>query len=89
MTKHVLPPNLPPRILRREAAAAYVGVCPNTFDEMVAAGTMPEPRILHLTCKGYDVRQLDAAVDALPSRGGRPAADHGGWTDAPQIASAR
>jgi hypothetical protein len=36
MTRQVaLPPTLAPRLINREAAAAYVCVSPNTFDEMV------------------------------------------------------
>lgn len=34
----------PPRGLRREAAAAYVGVSPSKFDQWVAAGVMPQPK---------------------------------------------
>jgi len=65
-----LPPTLAPRLLHREAAAAYVNVSPRTFDEMVAAGTMPKPRILTKGRKAWDVRELDAAVDRLPYDGG-------------------
>ena len=34
---------LAPRLICREDAAAYVGVSPNTFDRMVADGSMPHP----------------------------------------------
>ena len=33
-----LPPTLAPRLICRDAAAAYVGVSPNTFDKMIADG---------------------------------------------------
>jgi excisionase family DNA binding protein len=36
-----LPATLPPRLVSREAAAAYVCVSPNTFDKMVDDGRMP------------------------------------------------
>jgi predicted DNA-binding transcriptional regulator AlpA len=65
-----LPPTLPPRLIGREAAAAYVNVSATTFDEMVKAGKMPQPKLLHGTRKAWDVRRLDIAVDNLPSVGG-------------------
>jgi predicted DNA-binding transcriptional regulator AlpA len=40
----ILPTSLPPRGLRREEAAAYIGVSPSTFDKMVADGRMPIPK---------------------------------------------
>jgi predicted DNA-binding transcriptional regulator AlpA len=61
-----LPPTLAPRLIGREAAAAYVSVSPTTFDEMVRDGTMPKPRRLSGRRKAWDVRALDAAVDSLP-----------------------
>jgi predicted DNA-binding transcriptional regulator AlpA len=73
-----LPPNIAPRLLHREAAAAYVNVSPRTFDEMVAAGTMPKPRILTDKRRAWDMRDLDAAVDRLPYDGGE-VLEHG-WS---------
>ena len=64
-----LPPTLPPRLISRDAAAAYVGVSPNTFDKMVADGLMPNPRRLTERRLAWDVRQLDAAIDRLPIDG--------------------
>jgi predicted DNA-binding transcriptional regulator AlpA len=61
-----LPMTLPPRLVSREAAAAYVCVSPNTFDEMVKGGRMPRPKILGGKRRAWDVRALDAAVDQLP-----------------------
>ena len=61
-----LPPTLAPRLISREAAAAYVNVSPTTFDEMVKDGTMPKPRRLSGRRKAWDVRALDAAIDDLP-----------------------
>ena len=64
-----LPPTLPPRLLRREAAAAYISVSPNTFDAMVKNGRMPRARLLGGRRRAWDVRALDDAVDQLPIDG--------------------
>jgi predicted DNA-binding transcriptional regulator AlpA len=61
-----LPATLAPRLISREAAAAYVNVAPTTFDVMVKDGTMPKPKRLSGRRKAWDVRALDAAVDNLP-----------------------
>ncbi len=63
--QNALPPTLAPRLINREAAAAYVNVSPATFDEMVRNGRMPRPKRLGRRRKAWDVRALDAAVDAL------------------------
>jgi predicted DNA-binding transcriptional regulator AlpA len=71
MTSQVaLPPSLAPRLINRDAAAAYVNLSPNTFDEMVKAGRMPKPKQLTGRRMAWDVRALDAAVDHLPTAGG-------------------
>jgi len=80
MTRQLaLPPTLAPRLINREAAAAYVNLSPNTFDELVKAGKMPKPK--HLTGKrqAWDVRALDICVDQLPTVGGDSADDT--WED--------
>lgn len=64
-----LPPTLAPRLVGREAAAAYISVSPTTFDEMVEDGRMPLPRKLGGRRRAWDVRELDAAVDRLPIAG--------------------
>jgi hypothetical protein len=74
-----LPPNLPPRVISREAAAAYVSVSPNTFDLMVKKGLMPPAKLLFGKRRGWDVRALDAAVDILPLEG--PDLTDFGWED--------
>ena len=76
-----LPPSLPPRLVTREVAAAYVGVSPNTFDELEGRGLMPKARVIPgLRRKLHDLRELDIAVDALPHDGEDTIdADHG-WT---------
>lgn len=60
----------PPRGVRREAAARYIGVGVTKFDEMVADGRMPSPKEAD-GCVLWDIRALDAAFDALPDRGDR------------------
>jgi predicted DNA-binding transcriptional regulator AlpA len=64
-----LPPSLAPRLIDREASAAYVCVSPNTFDEMVARKQMPKARVLSVRRFAWDTRELDAAIDALPHDG--------------------
>lgn len=69
MPKHTaLPPNLSPRLLNRAAAAEYVGVSPNTFDELIAKDVMPEPKCLGTHRIAWDVRDLDVAISELQSR---------------------
>jgi predicted DNA-binding transcriptional regulator AlpA len=62
--ENILPTNLPPRGLSRVQAAAYIGISPTLFDELVRDGRMPQPvriksRVL------WDRLQLDAAFAAL------------------------
>jgi excisionase family DNA binding protein len=64
-----LPPTLAPRLVTREAAAAYVCVSPNTFDKMVDDGRMPRPRLLGGKRRAWDIRALDLAIDRLPIDG--------------------
>jgi len=72
-----LPPTLPPRLIAREAAAAYVCVSPNTFDDLVDRKVMPKARRLGDKRLAWDVRELDAAADALPHDGKTDAIDDG------------
>jgi predicted DNA-binding transcriptional regulator AlpA len=75
-----LPPTLGPRLISREAAAAYICVSPNTFDGMVREGRMPRPRLLGERRRAWDVREqisplinclLKAIMPALTRRGCR------------------
>ena len=51
MARHAaLPPTLPPRLISREAAAAYLSVAPGTFDKMVEVGRMPRAKRLWVQC---------------------------------------
>jgi hypothetical protein len=69
----ILPASLPPRGLSREQAAAYVGVSPNLFDEMVDDGRMPPARIINRR-RIWDRIELDSAFAALPHDGAEHAA---------------
>ena len=57
----------PRRGLRREEAATYVGVGLTKFDEWVAAGRMPQPKIVDGVIV-WDIDLLDLFFDALPQR---------------------
>jgi hypothetical protein len=61
-----LPASLPPRGLRREAAASYIGVSPSKFDELVSGGLMPKPKRINRRTI-WDRFRLDEAFEALPS----------------------
>jgi hypothetical protein len=79
--QHALPKTLAPRLVGRDAAAAYVSVAPNTFDLMVRNGQMPKPRILTPGRKAWDVRLLDQAIDELPLDGEQTTSSDEGWDD--------
>jgi predicted DNA-binding transcriptional regulator AlpA len=74
-----LRPTLATRLINREVAAHYVNVSPNTFDELVKAGKMPQPKLLTDRRKAWDVRALDRAIDNLPTAGAAPNDDT--WDD--------
>jgi len=76
-----LPPTLPPRLINREASAAYVSVSPTTFDEMVQDGRMPPAKRLFGRRRAWDVRELDAAIDRLPSDETVPPHNDDTWND--------
>jgi hypothetical protein len=56
---------VPRRGLSRTEAAMYCGISPTKFDELVADGRMPRPRVID-SRKVWDIYQLDAAFDELP-----------------------
>lgn len=62
------PRHVEPRGLRREMAAAYVGVSATKFEEWVSQGLMPKPKRQD-GCVIWDRFALDAAFDELPSEG--------------------
>jgi len=57
------------RGLNRIQAAAYIGISPSKFDELVDEGVMPKPKSIG-TRKIWDVRALDLSFDSLPGQGG-------------------
>jgi len=59
-----MPPNLAPRLVRREAAAGYLSISPSKFSELVLTGRLPKPKRLD-GCVLWDVRDLDVIIDAL------------------------
>lgn len=65
----VLPRSLAPRGLSRVQAAAYIGVSPRLFDEMVRDGRMPKPMRIN-TRLLWDRMRLDEAFAALSDGGG-------------------
>lgn len=63
----VLPLSLPPRGLSRVQAAAYIGVSPSKFDELVADKRMPKPKCIDKR-RLWDRQGLDEAFFALPDK---------------------
>jgi hypothetical protein len=59
--------SIPRRGLCRIEAAAYIGVSPSLFDEMVMDARMPQPKVIN-TRTVWDRHQLDLAFEALPNR---------------------
>jgi predicted DNA-binding transcriptional regulator AlpA len=56
-----------PRGLARVMAAAYIGVSPSLFDQMVTDGRMPKPKTINARTV-WDRWEIDAAFTALPHR---------------------
>ena len=63
----LLPVSLPPLGLSREQAAAYIGISPVLFDDLVRDGRMPQPKCLNRRLV-WDRRGLDSAFAELPDR---------------------
>lgn len=61
----ILPLSCPPRGLSRLEAAAYIGVSPTFFDDLVDEGRMPKPKRIN-TRRVWDRLALDQAFSALP-----------------------
>ena len=66
--RNVLLQNLAPRGLSRVQSAAYVGVSPSLFDELVKDGRMPQPIRINSRVV-WDRLQLDEAFAALQRDG--------------------
>lgn len=60
-----LPYGVWPLGLSRDRAAAYIGVSARKFDEMIADGRMPAPKVIDRR-RVWDRHALDAAFAALP-----------------------
>ena len=67
--ENILPTSLPPRGLSRVQSAAYVGVSPSLFDEMVKDGRMPKPMRINARTV-WDRVKLDEAFAALSDEAG-------------------
>lgn len=65
-----LPPSLAPRGLSRDESAAYIGVGVTKFDELVADGRMPKPKMIDGR-RVWDRLRLDSCFAALPDIDGR------------------
>ena len=63
----VLPPTLPPIGINLEQAAAFVGIGVPLFNKMIAAGTMPAPRVAGGRLV-YDVQEVIEAFRRLPHK---------------------
>ena len=62
--RDILPLSLPPRGLSRVQAAAYIGVSPTLFDEMVKDGRMPRAMRINSRIL-WDRVKLDEAFVAI------------------------
>jgi hypothetical protein len=63
-----LPPSLPPIAVDRVKAAEMVGVSTSKFEQMVADGRMPKPRIIDAR-RLWGVEEVRTAFYALPILG--------------------
>jgi predicted DNA-binding transcriptional regulator AlpA len=61
------PLSYPPRGMSRDEAARYVGVSATKFDDLVAAGRMPQPKRIDGRVV-WDRLRLDAAFSELDER---------------------
>jgi predicted DNA-binding transcriptional regulator AlpA len=84
MTLKALSPSqsrpVPRRGLSRTEAALYLGISPSKFDELVADGRMPRPRLID-SRKVWDVYELDMAFDGLPRQDDSPFIPGSSWDD--------
>ncbi len=65
------------RGLNRVQAAAYIGVSPSLFDQMVADGRMPKAKAINSRTV-WDRVAVDRAFDLLP--GGETAPENDEWS---------
>lgn len=70
MSPPIAPGQSVPRLcLNRNEVAASLGVSPNTVDEMVREGNLPEPKRWH-TRKLWLVSEISAYIAEWPTDGG-------------------
>lgn len=62
-----MPLGIAPRGLSRTVAAAYIGISPSLFDDMVKDKRMPTPRLIN-TRTVWDRVELDQAFEELPKK---------------------
>jgi predicted DNA-binding transcriptional regulator AlpA len=58
-----------PRLLSRGEAAYYAGVGVTLFDGLVQQGLMPRAKAIGARRVGWDILELDKAIDELPEAG--------------------
>jgi len=78
----ILPRSLPPLGLRREVAAAYIDVSPTKFDQMVADGRMPKPKLID-TRRVWSRIEVEQAFARLPG-GAEDEPEEDEWDFAPE-----
>jgi predicted DNA-binding transcriptional regulator AlpA len=59
-----------PRLLRRERAAAYLGISGGHFDLLRDRGDIPPPKQVSENVVAWDMADLDRHIDELPYAGG-------------------
>lgn len=69
-----LPLSLAPRGLSRDESAAYVGIGVTKFDQLVADGRMPKPKMIDGR-RVWDRLRLDSCFAALPDVDGGDQSD--------------
>jgi len=85
-----LPLSLPPRLVSRKVAAAYLSISEALFNKMVQAGKMPRPKRLTEGRLAWDVREIDWVIDQMALDSDASCADQT-WSDvdAPEAAASR
>ena len=63
-----LPPGIIPFAVSRDTGAALLGISGGTFDKLVRAGKLPEPREVESRIL-WDAKEIEAAWRAMPKRG--------------------
>ena len=65
-----------PRLLRKEEAANYCGVCCSTFDKFRNAGIVPDPIA---NTNRWDIKKLDKCLDDISGLSEEDADQFGAW----------